>query len=102
MCHFGCTATHVSSTGQQLPASFRSLSASFARIRKGIANSCPIVNITYSNTQPFFLRTLISPHGSSNGGGMKRNKKKLAKNKPSSLVPRLRKRVLFATHRLLP
>ena len=75
-----CTLnTHVSSTGQLFPASFRSLSANFVRIRKGIANSCPSVKITFSNTQPFFLRTLISLHGTSNGGCMKRNRNMLAK-----------------------
>src|ERR1039458_2973456 len=89
---FGLGA-HVSSTGQQFPADSRNFAASFARIRKGIANSCPIVNITYSNTQPFFLRTLISPHGSSNGGCMKRNRNMLAKYRPSSLVPSVRTRL---------
>src|ERR1035437_2214912 len=83
---FGLGA-HVSSTGQQLPASFRSLSASFARIRKGIPNSCPSVKITYSNTQPFFLCTLISLHEISNGGCMNRKRNMLAKYKPCGLTP---------------
>src|ERR1700688_3069875 len=40
--------SQVSSMGQQFPAAFRSFDASFPRIRKGIANSCPIIKVTYS------------------------------------------------------
>src|ERR1019366_10476720 len=79
--------SHVSSIGQLVPADSRSFAPSFSRIRKEIANSCPIVKITYSNTQPFFLRTLISLQGTSSGGCMNRKRNMLAKYKPSGLAP---------------
>src|SRR6266851_1046921 len=76
------SAAQVSSTGQQFSADSRSFAASFPRIRKGIASSCPIVKITYSNTQPLLLPTLISPHGTSSGGCINRKRNMLAKYNP--------------------
>ena len=42
-------------------------SARFVRIRKGIASSCPTVNVTYSKNQPLQLRTqangILEPTG---------------------------------------
>ena len=46
--NFGLAA-YVSSTGQQFLADSCTFAASFLRIRKGIASSCPNVKVTYSN-----------------------------------------------------
>ena len=48
-------AIHTSSTGQYLPVDSLSFAASFPQIRKGVGRSCPIVRITYLNSQPLLL-----------------------------------------------